>query len=607
MSAIGIVKKGTKVEVGQLDLLPKKVLMSSNVFSMLGELAKRTGSEGEFCGGMKVVYNPKLGYLILDATRAEVSRSKAECVTPPLEAEGYWHTHPSNMCGASSIDMKTFREDLERAVRSSIIPPINVIVSTEAGGRACAVAYVPSAEISKGEIKRVFDVNDVYVSVDASGKGVLRGNAFYDVYDATIDVKNNKVSVDLKGPFGSGERDLYATYSAPWHAIMIAIHKKVIQGIKEFYLFHEMLGLLEVKVESTKLRIYELREGNGLITMRKSFGYTERLRLLDTLEDYKNYNIEIRPLLDKKVAVFGGGFIGSNLVKLIAKYIGTVSVIDNDRVGTENVGYQDFGIDQVGKYKSVALAEETISKNPQAGFRALIHTVNDPWTKTNNLVRRVVAGSDLVIMAFDHAEPRLSVMLAVNEFNKPVIDVGVGPTDATIRIWHPSFGEEVSCPACFYFAGAGESGKRATYSALPEISTMASSIVTSIAKEILLGKVPDFNFVTIKMENGEVKVEKNKITTDEPCPWHAKKVEFEVIEEINGIKAIHKYSAKPFMTIEELAEVVPSLRAMLEGEIVWQDAKGNVVDVLSKRTNVAWIAKRSLVDGWRLVAKPSGR
>lgn len=116
-------------------------------------------------------------------------------------------------------------------------------------------------------------------------------------------------------------------------------------------------------------------------------------------------------LTGKRIAILGCGTIGSQLCKLLAQNGagssgGELILIDNQSLGTENVGRHWLGPNRIGQSKAIACERELVRMFPQADIRGLNANIVDTLKELEEL--------DLVIDAT--GEEALSVQ--VNEWLK---------------------------------------------------------------------------------------------------------------------------------------------------------------------------------------------
>jgi len=110
------------------------------------------------------------------------------------------------------------------------------------------------------------------------------------------------------------------------------------------------------------------------------------------------------------VAVCGLGGLGSNIAIALARAgIGKLLLIDFDRVDITNLHRQQYKADQIGRYKTTALAENLAEITPYT----IIHTVTAKVTEEN--FTEILKDADIVCEAFDNAEAKAMLVNGVHE------------------------------------------------------------------------------------------------------------------------------------------------------------------------------------------------
>lgn len=110
------------------------------------------------------------------------------------------------------------------------------------------------------------------------------------------------------------------------------------------------------------------------------------------------------------VAVCGLGGLGSHIAFALARAgVGTLILLDCDRVDLTNLNRQQYKASQIGMEKSAALAENLREVNPYLNYRPRTVRV------TADNVRELLSGADVVCEAFDDAEEKSMLVNAVLE------------------------------------------------------------------------------------------------------------------------------------------------------------------------------------------------
>lgn len=131
------------------------------------------------------------------------------------------------------------------------------------------------------------------------------------------------------------------------------------------------------------------------------------------------------------VAVCGLGGLGSHIAPALARAgVGKLILIDFDQVDLSNINRQQYRVDQVGRYKTQALAENLRQMQPYLALE--LHTLR----LTEENIPTLLSGADLVCEALDQPESKAMLVNTVLE-RLPQIPVvaasgmaGLGPAEA---------------------------------------------------------------------------------------------------------------------------------------------------------------------------------
>ena len=110
------------------------------------------------------------------------------------------------------------------------------------------------------------------------------------------------------------------------------------------------------------------------------------------------------------VAVCGLGGLGSNIAVALARAgIGKLLLIDFDRVDLTNLHRQQYKTDQIGRYKTDALAENLSEIAPYTEIRAVTEKI------TEENIANLLKDADIVCEALDNAESKAMLANGVLE------------------------------------------------------------------------------------------------------------------------------------------------------------------------------------------------
>jgi molybdopterin-synthase adenylyltransferase len=150
-----------------------------------------------------------------------------------------------------------------------------------------------------------------------------------------------------------------------------------------------------------------------------------------------------------RVLVVGAGGLGSPLLLyLAAAGVGTLGIIDNDRVDLSNLHRQILFDPTAKGAAKVAAAQNRIGQiNPQAQI------VPHPVRLDDRNARELVAAYDLVADGSDNVATRLAVHDACFELRRPLVSASVQGLDGQLTTYKSYLGHPHPCIRCLLDAG----------------------------------------------------------------------------------------------------------------------------------------------------------
>ena len=107
-------------------------------------------------------------------------------------------------------------------------------------------------------------------------------------------------------------------------------------------------------------------------------------------------------------AICGLGGLGSNIAIALARAgIGRLILVDFDRVDITNLHRQQYKAEQIGKYKTEALAANLLEISPYTEVKGVTEKV------TEDNILELLEGADIVCEAFDNAEAKAMLVNGV--------------------------------------------------------------------------------------------------------------------------------------------------------------------------------------------------
>jgi len=144
-----------------------------------------------------------------------------------------------------------------------------------------------------------------------------------------------------------------------------------------------------------------------------------------------------------KVIIAGGGGLGSiSSIYLAAAGVGTIRIVDHDKVELSNLNRQILHWDKdIGRNKVDSAAEKLSQFNQKAKIEAIEETVNEAN------VSRLVAGFDVIVDAMDNLPTRYLLNKAAIEHRIPFIHGAIYGLEGRAMTIIPG---ETACLRCVY-------------------------------------------------------------------------------------------------------------------------------------------------------------
>jgi sulfur-carrier protein adenylyltransferase/sulfurtransferase len=191
----------------------------------------------------------------------------------------------------------------------------------------------------------------------------------------------------------------------------------------------------------------------GGFTRWKDLGYDfEQPRVLDASQRDRYSRHLILPgvgevgqtkLLDAKLLCIGAGGLGSPaLLYLAAAGVGTIGIVDSDRVEENNLQRQIVhSTDRIGALKADS-AKETLTKlNPD------VTVITHPVHLDASNAKEIISGYDLVVDGCDNFDTRYVVNDTAIELGKPVVHGSIFQFEGMVSTFVPGEGP---CYRCLY-------------------------------------------------------------------------------------------------------------------------------------------------------------
>lgn len=258
----------------------------------------------------------------------------------------------------------------------------------------------------------------------------------------------------------------------------------------------------------------------------------------------------------KKAVILGGvGNLGSKIAHVLAKQsFGTIKIIDCDVVEEANVGYQEYGVEDIGKYKVDALRNHLMNMYPWVKVESYIVYVLGPGSvladevaaeEQRRLLSDIFSKSDAVISTFDRGAPRITFTALAVIYDRPLVLVSAWSMkrrdddeyyhNAQLMAWRPG----MPCPLCYTRYSLSPLPGGGTYVAHPAISHVAAALAAFLVERLIYGGV-EFVQTRLRMyEEGSLNVEYlSAEAVKTRCPLCSRREYYRKVLEGDGIMAL---------------------------------------------------------------------
>lgn len=183
-----------------------------------------------------------------------------------------------------------------------------------------------------------------------------------------------------------------------------------------------LIKQLLIKNSKESFLIISLAIDNNKLLNKASFVDDEKITFCETKFIPKNNDlysrakglIETDILKNKKVTIIGLGSGGSQIAIEFAKAgVGKYSLYDFDKLELSNISRHICGIDDIGRYKTFAVKDALLNKNPNAEIETYEIDINEDIEKFRNTIK----DTDLIICATDTTRSRFNVNQVSVSFN----------------------------------------------------------------------------------------------------------------------------------------------------------------------------------------------
>lgn len=242
---------------------------------------------------------------------------------------------------------------------------------------------------------------------------------------------------------------------------------------------------------------------------------TERIRYQKqtALEEISELGQE--KLAAARVLVIGAGGLGSPvLYYLAAAGIGTIGIVDRDRVEMSNLNRQIlFTEGDIGSPKAGAAAGRISSLNSSIQIRQ--HPVNIDHANAGELVARY----DVIVACVDNTSARYIINDACQQHHKPMIDAGVRGFDGYVMTILPGRGGCYRCLNPEIGQPGSQPDKAAILPVLGSTAGVAGSLQAAETIKVILGSGDLLAGYLLSFNTAAMEFEKIKLARNPRCTF----------------------------------------------------------------------------------------
>lgn len=218
-----------------------------------------------------------------------------------------------------------------------------------------------------------------------------------------------------------------------------------------------------------------------------------------------------RRIKDSKVLIIGAGGLGAPTIQyLAASGVGTIGIIDHDKVSLSNLQRQVIYLtNQVGEQKVFSAADAIYKLNSNVNVRPYNRRLN------SEIAEEIFSEYDVIVDGTDNFETRYVANAAAMRTNKPLVSGALSQWEGQVSVFAPHQGGP--CYACV-FPTPPKDGLALTcseggvFSPLPGVvgSVMAVEALKILSQsgETLLGQM--FIYDGLRGESRKIKLKPNK-------------------------------------------------------------------------------------------------
>ena len=189
-------------------------------------------------------------------------------------------------------------------------------------------------------------------------------------------------------------------------------------------------------------------------------------------------------LLNARVLVIGAGGLGSALISyLAASGVGTIGIIDDDRVELSNLARQIIHeTGDIGRLKVESASDRVAEINPE------IEVITYPYALTAENAESIINTYDVVADGCDNFASRFVVNAACVKLKKPLVSAAIAAWAGQVMTIAPHLATGTGCYQCFVSPEAPEMNTCRESGIVGPLAGIIGSMQALEAINVILGK-----------------------------------------------------------------------------------------------------------------------
>ncbi len=218
-------------------------------------------------------------------------------------------------------------------------------------------------------------------------------------------------------------------------------------------------------------------------------------------------------LRDARVLVIGAGGLGSALISyLAASGVGTIGIIDPDRVELSNLARQIIHeTGDIGRLKVESASDRIAELNPE------VNIITYPFALTAANADEIFAQYDIIADGCDNFAARFVTNAACLRLRKPLVSAAIAGWAGQVMTVAPHLAANTGCYQCFVSADAPEANTCTDSGIIGPLAGIIGSMQALEVVNSILGK-PALTGQLLRFDGRTMQQRLSRLSRDPACP-----------------------------------------------------------------------------------------